>query len=81
MENTKGDDMKDKLEVLNIGTQVKLSEDVFGIIIEINIKENNTISYMVGWWSGSSYTEQLFQGSQVESHGLPAKSQQIGFTV
>ena len=71
--------MKDKLEVLSIGTQVKLSEDVFGIVIGINIKENNTVYYDVGWWNGSSYTEQLFQSSQVESHGLPAKLQQIGF--
>ncbi len=71
--------MKDKLEVFSIGTQVKLSEDVFGIVLGVNIKDNNYVSYEVGWWNGSSYTEQLFHSSQVENHGLPLKSQQIGF--
>ena len=79
MENTKGDDMKDKLEVLSVGTQVKLADDVFGIVLGINIRDNNTTYYEVGWWSGGSYTEQLFQSSQVKSHGLPSKAQQIGF--
>ena len=33
--------MKDKLEVFEIGTDVKLAEDVYGKVISISIHGNN----------------------------------------
>jgi len=71
--------MKEKLEVLSIGTNVKLTEDVFGTVLGISIKQNNTISYEVGWWNSSSYTQQVFQSHQITSDSPMEKVQQIGF--
>ena len=70
--------MKDKLEVYEIGTDVKLAEDVYGKVISISIHGNNSITYEVGWWNGRSYDSRTFADYEIEST-LSTTKQKIGF--
>ena len=70
--------MKDKLEVFEIGTDVKLAEDVFGKVIGIHIHGNNSVSYEVGWWNGRSYDCRSFADYEIEST-LSTTKERIGF--
>lgn len=70
--------MKDKLEVFEIGSDVKLAEDVYGKIIGINIHGNNSVNYEVGWWNGRSYDSRTFADYEIEGT-LSTTKQRIGF--
>lgn len=48
------------IELNAIGTKVKLEDDIFGTIVGINISQNNSITYEVGWWNGRSYSKDTF---------------------
>jgi uncharacterized protein YodC (DUF2158 family) len=66
-----------KLEVYNIGSKVKLTEDVEGIIIGIGINGDNNITYECGWWNGRSYDTRWFHANEIEV--ITAKKTKIGF--
>jgi hypothetical protein len=71
--------MKDnKIEVFNIGSDVKLADDVFGKVTGIIIRGNNSISYDVSWWNGRSYDCKNFADYEIEITTSTTK-QKIGF--
>jgi len=55
-----------KLEVYNIGSRVKLTDDVYGTIVGINIRGDNYISYDCSWWNGRSYDCKTFHSNEIE---------------
>lgn len=58
---------KNTLEFYNIGTKVKLTDDVYGTIITVSIGPNHSISYKCGWWSGRTYFIETFNSSDIEA--------------
>ena len=68
---------KNSLELYKIGSKVKLTDDVFGTIISINIRSDNAITYECGWWNGRSYSTQQFSPSELEV--TVAEKTRIGF--
>lgn len=69
---------KNSLEFYNVGTKVKLTDDVYGNIISVNISSNHSISYECGWWNGRSYSTQTFNSSDIEAVVTTEKTK-IGF--
>lgn len=57
---------KNTLELYKIGSKVKLTDDVYGSIIGINIRGDNSVTYECGWWNGRSYSTQSFCASEIE---------------
>lgn len=55
----------ESIELNAIGTKVKLEDDVIGTVIGINISQNNSVSYEVGWWNGRSYSKDHFLSHQL----------------
>lgn len=55
-----------KIEVYNIGSKVKLGEDIYGTIVSIAIHGDNSVTYECGWWSGRSYDTRWFYANQIE---------------
>ena len=51
---------KNTIELNKIGTKVRLTDDVDGTIIAINISGDNSITYKCGWWNGRSYLTEYF---------------------
>ena len=68
---------KNSLELYKIGSRVKLTDDVFGTIISINIRADNAVAYECGWWNGRSYSTQQFSSSELEV--TVAEKTRIGF--
>lgn len=66
------------LEFYNIGTKAKLTDDVHGTIIGVNIGSNNSISYECGWWNGRSYCKEIFNSCDIENVVTTEKTR-IGF--
>jgi hypothetical protein len=69
---------KNSLEFYNIGTRVKLTDDVYGTIICVSIGPNHAITYKCGWWSGRSYCTEIFNSSDIEAVVTTEKTR-IGF--
>lgn len=57
---------KNIIELNKIGSKVKLTDDVYGTIVGINISGENTITYKCGWWNGRSYSTEYFSSSEIE---------------
>lgn len=57
---------KNVLELYKIGSKVKLTEDVFGTIVSINIRGDNSVTYECGWWNSRSYSTQSFAPNEIE---------------
>lgn len=55
----------ESMELNPIGSKVKLEDDVIGTVIGINISQNNSVSYEVGWWNGRSYSKDNFLPHQL----------------
>lgn len=68
---------KHTIELNKIGSQVKLTDDVYGTIISINIAGDNCISYRCGWWNGRSYSTEYFSPSEITV--TTAEKFKIGF--
>jgi hypothetical protein len=68
---------KNSLEPYKIGSKVKLTDDVFGTIVSINIRGDNAVSYECGWWNGNSYTTHNFGSNEIEV--TVAEKSRIGF--
>lgn len=68
---------KNSLELYKIGSKVKLTEDVFGTVVGINIRADNCVTYECGWWNGRSYSTQNFSASELEV--TVAEKTRIGF--
>ena len=68
---------KNSLEVYRVGSRVKLADDVYGIIVSINIAADNKITYECGWWNGRSYAKDHFNSDQIEV--TLADKSRIGF--
>jgi len=66
-----------KLEVYNVGSKVKLTEDVYGTIVAIAIHADNNVTYECGWWNGRSYDTRWFHASEIEV--TLAEKTKIGF--
>ena len=45
----------DDLGIISVGSSVNLTGDVMGVIISINIKYNNHITYECSWWNGRNH--------------------------
>ena len=45
----------DDLGIISVGSSVNLTGDVMGVIISINIKYNNHITYECSWGLGRFY--------------------------
>lgn len=69
---------KNVIELNKIGSKVKLTDDVYGTIVEINIFGENTISYKCGWWNGRSYSAENFYPNEIEV--MAPEIFKIGFT-
>jgi uncharacterized protein YodC (DUF2158 family) len=69
---------KNSLEFYNIGTKVKLTDDVHGSIICVSIGPNHSITYKCGWWNGRSYCTETFNSSEIEAVVTTEKTR-IGF--
>ena len=69
---------KNSLEFYNVGTKIKLTDDVYGIIIGVSIASNNCITYKCGWWNGRSYATETFNASDIEAIVTTEKTK-IGF--
>lgn len=57
---------KNTLEIYNVGTKVKLADDVFGTVVGICIRGNNHVTYECGWWNGRSYDTRSFHANEIE---------------
>jgi len=68
---------KNFIELNKIGTKVKLTDDVYGTIVEINIFGDNTINYKCGWWNGRTYCMDHFAPSTIEV--MVGEKYKIGF--
>jgi uncharacterized protein YodC (DUF2158 family) len=69
---------KNSLEFYSIGTKVKLTDDVYGTIVGVNIGYNNSISYQCGWWNGRSYATETFNSCDIKAVVTTEKTR-IGF--
>lgn len=69
---------KNTLEIYNVGTKVKLADDVFGTIVSVSIEANNNVTYKCGWWNGRSYCTEHFNSSDIETVVTTEKTR-IGF--
>lgn len=60
--------IKNSIELLlyKVGSKVKLTDDVYGNIIGINIHGDNSVTYECGWWNGRSYSTQSFSTNEIE---------------
>jgi len=68
---------KNVIELNKIGSKVKLTDDVYGTIVGINISGENTVTYKCGWWNGRSYSTESFSPSEIEV--MVAEKFKIGF--
>jgi uncharacterized protein YodC (DUF2158 family) len=68
---------KNTLDVYGIGSQVKLTNDVFGVITGITIRGDNHVTYECGWWNGRSYDSRSFTAKEIEV--TIAEKSRIGF--
>ena len=68
---------KNSLELYKIGSKVKLADDVHGVIVSINIRSDNYVTYECGWWNGRSYSTQSFASNEIEV--TVAEKTRIGF--
>jgi hypothetical protein len=57
---------KNSIELYKIGSKVKLTDDVHGIITAICIHGDNHVTYECGWWSGRSYNKEYFSTDEIE---------------
>ena len=57
---------KNSIDLYKIGTKVKLTDDVYGTIIGINIRGDNYISYDCSWWNGRTYDSRTFNPNEIE---------------
>ena len=57
---------KNTIDVYGIGSQVKLTNDVFGVITGITIRGDNHVTYECGWWNGRSYDSNSFTSKEIE---------------
>ena len=69
---------KNSLEFYNIGTKVKLTDDVYGTIICVSIGPNHSIAYKCGWWNGRTYCTETFNSSEIDAVVTTEKTR-IGF--
>jgi len=69
---------KNVIELNKIGSKVKLTDDVYGTIVEINISSDNNVSYKCGWWNGRSYYTEYFAPSTIET--MAPEKFKIGFS-
>lgn len=69
---------KSTIELNKIGTQVKLTDDVYGTVIGVNISGDNNITYKCGWWNGRSYSTEYFAPSEITV--TTAEKFKIGFS-
>lgn len=65
------------LKVFPVGTQVKLTDDIFGTIDKVIINYGDVITYCVSWWNGRSISSETFFPEQFTVEGDPR--QKIGF--
>lgn len=68
---------KNAIELYKIGSKVKLTEDVYGTIVSINIGADNHVTYECGWWNSRSYSTQPFSANEIEV--TVAEKMRIGF--
>ena len=67
-----------EMNVLALGTTVRLSDDLTGIVTQICILGQNHVRYEVAWWDGNTRHSQWFESFEVK----PAEERQpmrIGF--
>lgn len=57
---------KNSLDLYKIGSKVKLTDDVYGNIVGINIFGDNSVSYKCGSWNGRSYCTEDFCSNAIE---------------
>lgn len=55
-----------QINVLAIGTRVKIAEGITGIVIAVVIRGVNSIKYEVAWWNGRDQRTEHFQEWQME---------------
>lgn len=68
---------KNTMDVYKVGSQVKLTNDVYGVITGISIRGDNYVTYECGWWNGRSYDTKWFHDSEFEV--TAAEKNKIGF--
>lgn len=68
---------KNTIELNKIGSKIKLTDDIYGTIIGINITGENNITYRCGWWNGRSYSTEYFSPSEITV--TTAEKYKIGF--
>lgn len=54
------------MEVYRIGSKVNLGERLQGLIVSINIKPSNYVSYQCVWWDGKTRKEGWFDEIEIE---------------
>lgn len=57
---------KNTVEVFKIGSKVKLTDDVYGVITAVSIRGNNHVTYECGWWNGRSHDNKWFNENEIE---------------
>lgn len=57
---------KNSLETFKIGSKVKLTEDVYGVISAVCIRGNNYVTYECSWWNGRSHDSKWFHENEIE---------------
>lgn len=68
---------KNSVELYKIGSKVKLTDDVYGVITGITIRGDNYITYECSWWNGRSYDSKWFHSSEISV--TTAEKYKIGF--
>ena len=53
------------IDVYKIGSQVKLTDDVFGTIVSICLNGDYNVTYECGWWNGRSYDTKWFHSNEI----------------
>ncbi len=71
------------LEVIQPGSEVWIGHEqdpLKGIILEVCIKQNNTIQYRVSWWASRERRESWFESFEIDEKYVSDKSKtKIGF--
>lgn len=68
---------KNSIDLYKIGSKVKLTDDVDGTIVGINIFGDNSVNYKCAWWNGRSYSTENFASNEIEI--LSSEKMKIGF--
>jgi uncharacterized protein YodC (DUF2158 family) len=73
--------MKNDIEIINVGSYVRLSEEIVAKVITVAIHQGNVVQYECSWWCGETRARDWFSEDDVqEIIGAKPHKMKIGFS-